>query len=256
EIDMSAGEYLKQKLISRPYKFMDTGIYGLTGYSFWNKWKGYEYLLQGLGFWLAALSMIGLLFWLFHHERRLSLVLLFASLIPYVFTWEIPGGAEWRYTMHAYPIYLLAAGYFLQELLARFFERSFWLRGVIAIVLLLCGWMFLDGLNFLRKNEALKHGERVMIAAGGRGFFFYGRGWLRPSDDTGAQVRYASQPTAVIRLSIWEPSVILLSLRPLYQLTPQVQMQWEGKPMSVTPSSGGDILSASVPQEWITQKPS
>jgi len=44
---------------------------------------------------------------------RWLLMLLVSSLLPYAFTWEIPGGAEWRFTMHAYPIYLIAAASFL-----------------------------------------------------------------------------------------------------------------------------------------------
>jgi hypothetical protein len=32
-----------------------------------------------------------------------------ASLVPYAFTWQIPGGAEWRFTMHAYPFCFIAA---------------------------------------------------------------------------------------------------------------------------------------------------
>ena len=29
--------------------------------------------------------------------------------VPFAFTWDIPGGAEWRFTLHAYPLLLLSA---------------------------------------------------------------------------------------------------------------------------------------------------
>ncbi len=36
-------------------------------------------------------------------------MMLALSVVPYAFTWHIDGGGEWRFTMLAYPIYLIAS---------------------------------------------------------------------------------------------------------------------------------------------------
>lgn len=86
-----------------------TGLQGLTSYPFGNKWRGFD----ALGGWtrtiLPLLSLAGLALFFRSPAGRLLLVLLVTSLLPYAFTWRIPGGAEWRFTMHVYPLYLLAA---------------------------------------------------------------------------------------------------------------------------------------------------
>jgi hypothetical protein len=35
--------------------------------------------------------------------------MLLGTLLPYAFTWSIPGGGEWRFTLPAYPFHLIAA---------------------------------------------------------------------------------------------------------------------------------------------------
>jgi hypothetical protein len=89
---------------------VSTGLRGLTTYPFGNKWHGLDYFLPWLALPLAAAAVAGLVLFLRSWPGRLLLVVLFASLLPYAFTWTIPGGAEWRFTMHAYPFYLVAAG--------------------------------------------------------------------------------------------------------------------------------------------------
>ncbi|MET0554377.1 MAG: hypothetical protein ABW221_15140, partial [Vicinamibacteria bacterium] len=91
----------------------ETGLRGLTTYPFGNKWRGFE----PFGAWIAAplawLSLAGLVLFAVRPAGRLLLVVLVTSLLPYAFTWRIPGGAEWRFTMHAYPLYLVAASLFI-----------------------------------------------------------------------------------------------------------------------------------------------
>ena len=87
----------------------ETGLRGLTTYPFQNKWRGFEPFGAWLATPLALLSVAGLALYALRPIGRLLLVVLVTSLLPYAFTWRIPGGAEWRFTMHAYPFYLLAA---------------------------------------------------------------------------------------------------------------------------------------------------
>jgi 4-amino-4-deoxy-L-arabinose transferase-like glycosyltransferase len=86
------------------------GLEGVTTYPFRNKWHGLDYVAPWLPRPLALAGLAGLLLFLRSREGRLLLVVLLTSLLPYAFTWRILGGAEWRFTMHAYPFYLVAAG--------------------------------------------------------------------------------------------------------------------------------------------------
>ncbi len=89
---------------------LSTGLTGLTTYPFGNKWRGLAYVAPWLPLPLSILSLAGLALFLRSAAGRLLLAMLATSLLPYAFTWPIPGGAEWRFTMHAYPFYLVAAG--------------------------------------------------------------------------------------------------------------------------------------------------
>ena len=52
--------------------------------------------VQGLGIVLSGAALAGLAMWPFSARGRLMLVMLLGSLLPYAFTWNIGGGAEWR----------------------------------------------------------------------------------------------------------------------------------------------------------------
>jgi hypothetical protein len=86
-----------------------TGLTGLTTYPFANKWQGLDWVTPWLRRVLAPAAIAGLLLFLRTAPGRLLLLLLFCSLLPYAFTWNVPGGAEWRFTLVAYPFYLVAA---------------------------------------------------------------------------------------------------------------------------------------------------
>jgi hypothetical protein len=87
----------------------ETGLRGLTAYPFGNKWRGFDALGSWLGPALSLAALAGLALFALRPAGRLLLVVLVTSLLPYAFTWRIPGGAEWRFTLHVYPLYLLAA---------------------------------------------------------------------------------------------------------------------------------------------------
>ena len=90
---------------------LNTAVQGLTTYPFEIKWAGFNLWLRGLGRPLMWLSLAGMIAALWTRNGRFLAILLIASLLPYAFTWRIPGGGEWRFTMHAYPIYLIAMAY-------------------------------------------------------------------------------------------------------------------------------------------------
>jgi hypothetical protein len=106
-------EYLRVGF--RPLQLLDVGLRGVTTYPFANKWHGLDYLSPGLARCLAVSSLAGLALFLRSAPGRLLLVVLVTALLPYAFTWPIPGGTEWRFTMHAYPFYLIAASLCLTQ---------------------------------------------------------------------------------------------------------------------------------------------
>jgi hypothetical protein len=55
-----------------------------------------------------------MLMWFLDRTGRFLLLML--SVVPYAFTWHINGGGEWRFTMLAYPIYLIASAYAIERL--------------------------------------------------------------------------------------------------------------------------------------------
>lgn len=184
--------YLTEKLIARPYKFIDTGFVGLTRYPFLNKWKGFNYLSPVLSKILAGCALLGTILLLFSPHGRLLLVLLISSLIPYAFTYEIAGGSEWRFTMHAYPFYMIAGALFLVVAFGALCFKNTWtlfseqalskksavLTSGAVLVVLVCGWFLLNESNFLRKQEAIRADEAILVESGQRDFRFFNSGWF------------------------------------------------------------------------------
>jgi hypothetical protein len=110
-VDTSIGalRYVRMRLADKPGQQVQRAVTGVTRFPFDNKWTGFEYLLPGLGSFLAWSAIAGLGMMMFYPQGRFLEVILLASLLPYAFTWQIPGGAEYRFTLHAYPFYLIAA---------------------------------------------------------------------------------------------------------------------------------------------------
>ena len=106
---MSAAEYLRSKFVDRPIRTLDTGLNGLFVQPFITKWHGFEPWVEGFGSGVRAIAVVGLAALPFFAAGRLLLVILLGSLLPYIFTWNVGGGGDWRFTMHAYPFFLVAA---------------------------------------------------------------------------------------------------------------------------------------------------
>jgi hypothetical protein len=103
----SAAQYLSAHLLERPFAMLDTAAMGMTAYPFATKWVGFDPWGRHLGEALSWASLLGLALFTRSAPGRMLLVILAGSLIPYAFTWRLL--SDWRFTEHAYPIFLIAA---------------------------------------------------------------------------------------------------------------------------------------------------
>jgi 4-amino-4-deoxy-L-arabinose transferase-like glycosyltransferase len=212
----SAFDYVGGRLLNRPIRYGEIMVVGLTSYPFGNKWSGFDHWLPGLGRVLSWAALIGLPLFLWSGTGRLLLMLLLASLLPYAFTWPVPGGAEWRFTLHAYPFFLIAAAAIPVNLAG--FARAW--RGrpagefpasrrtiaawtAVSIVLPLALWGMLTVLPNLSVMEALRAGDPVTISAGPRDNTFFVEGW-HPAVEMGNVVtaRFSDGMASAIRLPL------------------------------------------------------
>jgi hypothetical protein len=113
---MTVGSYLASQLISDPFGVAWIFTQGVTTVPFTAKWIGLDFWVSGLGRVLSWLSVAGLLMFVSDRTGRFLLMMLTLSLVPYAFTWHIDGGGEWRFTLLAYPIYLIASALAIDRL--------------------------------------------------------------------------------------------------------------------------------------------
>ena len=178
---MSAAAYIGQKFARHPVGTLDVAINGLFVRPFATKWEPFAIWARGLAIGLPALALAGLAMWPFSARGRLMLVLLIGSLVPYAFTWNVGGGGEWRFTMHALPILLVAAVYAVAAVVraarARPAMRPVVLRGAAVVAIAAIATAFYMALPWFTTKEAIANGEAVTIEAGARERVFYRQGW-------------------------------------------------------------------------------
>jgi hypothetical protein len=222
---MSAAGYVRERLVTRPLRTIDTAIDGVLVQPFVTKWRGFEPWRTGLGATLRLVALGGLALLLFNSDGRLFLVMLAASLVPYMLTWNVGGGGEWRFTMHAYPFFLVAAAAAV-TLTARGLRhlrlppargwRPAILRAagrvavVAALAALIAAWYVAMPWYVIR--EAVAHGESTSIETGTRDRIFYRRGWSPPHVQN-ITVRVSDEQRGVIRLPLPEKRAYDLVLR-------------------------------------------
>jgi 4-amino-4-deoxy-L-arabinose transferase-like glycosyltransferase len=213
EQPMSATAYVASKIAARPITALDTGLTGLFVRPFTIKWTGFVAWLPRSGDALSWLAVAGLIAWVFSINGRMLLVILFSSLVPYSLTWNVAGGGEWRFTMHAYPFYLLAAMYAVGLLWrgvtglsqkrwdARRVGRKqlAWGAAGAASVALVCAIYVL--LPWFVVRETIARQDDVSIEAGDRDAVFFGSGWSQPYVD-GPTFRVSQAERASIRLPL------------------------------------------------------
>lgn len=211
---MSAAEYLRTKVAERPVASLDTAFNGLFVQPFLTKW-------HGLGFWYGKLdaaarwlALAGLVTLPFYARGRLLLVILLSSLLPYMLTWNVAGGGEWRFTMHAYPFYLVAAGcavaggaMAVRRLALRRVppDRRTALRTIAGVVaMLLAVTLGVAGyyvLPWFVAREAIARGDDTSIDTGDRDLVFYRRGWSGVHKE-GITVRVSRGERSTVRIPL------------------------------------------------------
>jgi hypothetical protein len=213
EKPMSAAAYIGSKIAGRPLAALDTGITGLFVQPFVIKWIGYEGWVVGAGAALSWLALAGLLSWPFSANGRLLLVVLFSSMAPYALTWNVAGGGEWRFTMHAYPFYLV--GTVSAMVLVWRGGRMLWRRpggvrevpgrtwqkaaaGMAIVAFAYVAYMVLP---WFVVREAIATGNDVSVQTGARDETFFGSGWSKPYVD-GLTFRVSEAERSVIRIPL------------------------------------------------------
>ena len=226
----SAAGYVRAKFASRPVATTDLALRGLVTQPFAIKWHGFEPWRAGLGTVLGACAAAGLVLWLFVPVGRLLLVLLFGSLVPYMVTWASPGGDAWRFSMHAYPIYLVAAATCLATVAAAIRQltsdpgrwrvvqsRRAWVRVTLVLALLVGGLSGFFWSPYLVARESLLAGESTSVSVGPADGVFYGEGWS-PLVRTGAvtgRLAMAERVTVHVPLPARRPYRLVMRLDPL-----------------------------------------
>jgi hypothetical protein len=209
---MSAAAYVTSKVVARPITALDTAVNGIFIQPFTIKWTGFVAWHPAIDDMLWWLAIVGLVAWLFSADGRMLLVILFASLVPYSLTWNVAGGGEWRFSMHAYPFYLVAA-MSAAHLLWRGARKLSatpranpvgrrelaWTAAGIATAALVCATYLM--LPWFVVRETIAHNDDVSIETGTRDKVFFGTGWSRPYVD-GLTFRLSQAERSTIRLPL------------------------------------------------------
>jgi Dolichyl-phosphate-mannose-protein mannosyltransferase len=213
---MSAAEYLRTKLAESPIAAVDTALNGLFVQPFITKWNGFGHWIEVLGAVLPWLAVAGLAALPFFAAGRLLVVILLTSLMPYMVTWNLGGGGEWRFTMHAYPFYLVAAGFAVvgaarvaralavnRGALRRTTVVPLAVRtGAMAAVAALAVIVYFV-LPWFVTREAIAKGASTSVDTGQRDLVFYRSGWS-PAHKEGITVRISRGDRSVVHIPLPE----------------------------------------------------
>lgn len=236
---MSVREYLGMKMANRPYQFLNTAVSGFTSYPLNNKWSGFDYWSPLIGRFLYWAAILGLFLFLFSAEGRLMLVVMLASILPFAFTWDVKGGAEYRFTIHVYPFFLVAACFVLIQALsllkpsrlAQFSSyigahgRSVALQIAAVFAVVMLGWLGYRMLQIKQFEEALTSGESVAVPAENDSFF--GKGWSAVVQVRDERLRVSDGPDSLLRLPLvaGKDHNLSITVNPLiYESSPSMQL--------------------------------
>jgi hypothetical protein len=226
--DESVGalSYVARKLSDRPIATADTAGVGLLVFPFTNKWSGFQPWSRSLASALRWLAIAGLVLALWSPEGRLLWLILSTSLVPYAVTWPVGGGAEWRFTQHAYPFYLVAAasvpaalGHLIKQLSRRelrwpeIFTRPRVGQAMACGLFLAIGWIVYATLPYFVVREGLAGGEAVSVGVGDRDLSFFPAGWSERNGSGNVIVRVAVSDRVSLRIPLPRPVEYTLTLR-------------------------------------------
>ena len=224
---MSAGQYIREKFAHHPIGTLDNGAIGLFVHPFATKWNGLDVWLPHLRsvMWWSALA--GLAMWPFTARGRLLLVLLVSSLLPYAFTWNVGGGGQWRFTMHVYSVYVIAAAQAWIWLLSPWWRaplKPLARRAVTVAAIGLIGVVLFTALPWYVVRENIANGEAANVEPGDRDWVFYRRGWVGPRRDGAVLARVSddTQTTVHFPLPAVKPYDIVLRIDPV---APEIQQR-------------------------------
>ncbi len=222
-----AASFVRRQL-ERPLGAFDTAAGGLIGWPFNSKWSGFNFWTPLLGRVLRWCAVAGVIALAWSADGRLLLVLLLSSLVPYMFTWAIGGGNAWRFTEHAYPIYLIGVFVWLDALARGLLaagrrpltwwqdvSRRQWLGVAASVGLVALAAAISLTLPPFVSREALASDTAVTLDAGWRSALFFTGGWSRPRATSGSTVvvRAAQQPTVGLRILLPRAMECWLTLR-------------------------------------------
>jgi 4-amino-4-deoxy-L-arabinose transferase-like glycosyltransferase len=206
----STAAYVSQKIARRPFEMLDTVAQGLTTYPFANKWYGLDPWFDGLGQWASMAAIAGLAVLAASGQGRLLLVVMVSSLVPFSFTW--PVDPDFRFTVHVYPILLIAAAVALGAgvrgiravLIAGHgradaaWQGRTWVGWACAVGMALAVLWFVTRVSPpLVFAEALRVREDATVMAGARDGVSFERGWSRPLRSGNVTMRVAREEGAL-----------------------------------------------------------
>lgn len=208
-----SGSFLVSQLRDQPARTVHTGLRGLTAYPWGNKWHGLsDHWGSPLGGALKWLSVIGVLMWIWLPKGRMALWVFVASMLPFAFTWELPGGAQWRLTMHAYAFLLPAAAYAVVEpfrwgrrLVAAPESRGEDLRklgrrAASTAALVLAFLAVLSILTPIAVAHDLSRGRPASVGGGNKDELMFGGGWRETRREGNITFHYPEADRGVIRV--------------------------------------------------------
>ena len=169
------------------------------------KWSGFAVWSPWLGATLCWLALVGLAACVFSPRGRLVLLVIAASLVPYAFTWNVADGGEWRFTMHVYPLFVVAAVYAV-ALTPRLADRQAWpllaRRSIAMAVGSAVAAAVYIALPWFVVREALSLNESVSVAAGDRDRLFFRSGWSPPRSEGTLTTRTSDASRAAVHFPL------------------------------------------------------
>jgi hypothetical protein len=136
---------------------------------------------------------------------RLLLLVIATSLVPYAFTWNVGSGGEWRFTMHVYGLFIVAAVYAI-ALTPHLADRRVWpslaRRSIAVAAIAVAAAVIYQALPWFVVREAVALNESVSVEAGGRDGVFFRSGWSPARREGTVTVRTSRAARAIVHFPL------------------------------------------------------